>query len=112
MVWQIVKCTSLDGPDRITDSSCGRREDERERGMRPLHAIEQVEPVHALHVGFAHDRVDGSGVERLKSPLCIAHEFARMAIARKDPIESLPCRRVVVHNQQVCAHAAPFDTSA
>jgi hypothetical protein len=55
-----VEGTPLDGVDGVGDFAHTRNHDDRERRLAPLDAVEELQPVHALHADVADDDIEVS----------------------------------------------------
>ena len=103
----ILEGPAADGVDRLGDVALARDDDERQGGVGPPEAVEQVQPAHPVHDDVADHDVEGLVVDDLQCRRRVRRELADLALAREQGSERLPHLAVVVYDQQPRLHQRP-----
>ena len=103
---QVFERAALDRVHRLRDAARSRDHDERQRGVGLSDAIEQLEPVHAIHPDVADHDVESLALGDLQSLGGACSELAAVTVRRENQLERLAHLGVVVHDEHPRLHRA------
>ena len=101
---QVLEGASLDGVDRLMNSTRRGDHDEGKGGVACLDPVEKLESVEPFHPDVAHDDVERLALHDLESGARIRRLLARMTVGSEQEFERVTHLAVVIDNQHPRLH--------